>query len=68
MTNLRWIRGHYPEPRPFRAVLLNLVTRNVLTIEEAIKLTSVPSSTISSCNQTSKKELLSALKYCIPLT
>jgi hypothetical protein len=68
ITNLRWILDHQPEPRPFRAVLASLVTRNELTLEEATKVTGVPSSTIFFHNQRSKEELLSALKYCTPIT
>jgi len=68
VENLRWILDHHPEPRPFRAVLASLVTRDGLTLEEASKATGVPSSTLSFHNQRSKEELINALGYRITIT
>jgi len=67
VENLRWILDHHPEPRPFRAVLASLVTRDGLTLEEASKATGVPSSTLSFHNQRSKEELVNALVYRVSI-
>jgi hypothetical protein len=51
VENLRSILDHHPEPRPFRAVLVSLVTRDGITLDEASKVTGASSSTISFHNQ-----------------